>query len=276
MTDSLKKQIDVLEQNKSDLENKLAVALDQLAELDKFVLLGRLTAGIAHEINTPLGALRSNNDLFIRCLAKIRKMVLDESGQSPNETELKKLLETMDQLNAVNKTASQRIVNIVNGVRSYARQDVDKRLDIDLNALIADTLPLLQHEIKNRVEIHRNFAQIPPVGCNPNQISQVFLNILVNASQAITGKGDIFIDTFCENDTVIIDIRDTGKGIAPENQDQIFELGFTTKGIGAGMGLGLALVKQIVEAHCGSISVTSEPGKGATFRVVLPVHQPDC
>lgn len=272
MSKDSQEKIRQLEEKITELDEQIARQSRQLAESEKFVTLGQLTAGIAHEINTPLGALRSNHDLFIRCMAKIREILFarDMPESVRNNADLLKLLDNIDRLNVVNKNAGERIVEIVNSVRKYARPDHAEPVQANVNELLDNTLPILQHEFKNRIEIHRDYSAISPIQCFPHQLNQVFVNILVNACQAIEGKGHIFIKTYEQNDHVVIEIRDTGKGIPEENMSQIFKMGFTTKGAGTGMGLGLALVKQIIEDHQGSIEVESTMGQGTTFRILLP------
>ena len=138
---------------------------------------------------------------------------------------------------------------------------------------IESTLALVQHDFKNRIELIKEYGAIPLVECFPGRLNQVFLNLLVNAAQAIDGKGKITIRPRQDEDRVYVMFQDTGKGIAPENVPRIFESGFTTKKVGMGTGLGLSICSQIVNAHQGEILVKSEVGKGTTFTVVLPIVQ---
>ena len=131
---------------------------------------------------------------------------------------------------------------------------------------------LVHHELKHRITVHKKYGDLPKVYCFPNQSNQVFMNVLVNASQAIEEKGDIFIHTYRQDDDAIVEIRDTGKGIPKEHLHRIFDLGFTTKGSGVGTGLGLSIVHQIIEDHHGKIEVESEVGRGTTVRILLPVR----
>lgn len=273
MEENQKKDIRKLQAEIEKLTDELHQKNLQLAESEKYVTLGQLTAGIAHEINTPLGALRSNNDLFTRCFAKIRKILFQEDVPESirQNKELIKLFNSIDQLNKVNNNAGERIIDIVNSVRKYARQEENKHSLVNINELIDSTLPILQHELKHRIQVHRDYGKVDEILGFPHHLNQVFVNILVNAVQAIEGTGDIYIKTYQQNDDVVVEIRDTGKGISKENIQKIFTMGFTTKKIGAGMGLGLALVKQIIESHHGVIEVESEVGKGTLFRIHLPI-----
>jgi len=141
-------------------------------------------------------------------------------------------------------------------------------------ALFESTLTLLHHKTKNRIEVHRQYGQLPKVECYPNQLNQVFMNVLVNAVQAIDGAGSVFIRTTARANEVCIEICDSGPGIAERHLQRIFDPGFTTKGVGVGTGLGLSIVHQIVADHGGRIEVESQPPNGATFRILVPVRLP--
>ena len=184
-------------------------------------------------------------------------------------TEVARLLQNIEQLNAVNKTATERIVAIVKSLRNFARLDRAELDMVDIHEGLETTLSLVHHELKNRIKVHKDYGNIPPIKCYPSQINQVFMNLLVNASHAIKGQGKIFIKTRVRDGTVTIEFQDTGIGIPDEDLSRIFDPGFTTKGFGVGTGLGLSIVYQIIEKHKGKIEVESEFGKGTTFRVIL-------
>ncbi|MEE8578012.1 MAG: ATP-binding protein, partial [candidate division Zixibacteria bacterium] len=245
----------------------------QLVQAEKMASLGQLVAGVAHEINTPLGALASNNDLFKRSLKKFRNIVEDESlpENLRADPHLMKLIDSMEQLNDVNLTASSRIVNIVRTLRDFARLDQADMDRVDIHAGIESTLMLVDHELKNRVELVKEYADLPAIMCFPNQLNQVFMNLLVNAAHAIEDKGRIIIRTLKENDELLVEIVDSGHGISKDNLKRIFDPGFTTKGFGVGTGLGLSIVHRIISDHKGRIEVESTEGKGTTFRVRLPI-----
>ena len=252
---------------------KLRETQASLVQSEKMASMGMLVAGVAHEINTPLGALKSNNDLFIRAMARVRTALKDEStpeGLRNNETILK-LFDNMDQLNDVNAQAADRIVKIVSSLRSFARLDKAEMDRVDLREGLESTLTLVQHELKNRIEVVREYQDIPKIQCFPNQLNQVFMNLLVNASQAIEGSGQITVRTYSQVGWVVVEIEDNGKGISPEQREKIFDPGFTTKSRGVGTGLGLSIVHQIIRDHSGRIEVESELGKGTKFRILLPI-----
>lgn len=260
-----------LEEKIARLEARIAETQDRLLALEKYAILGEMVAGIAHELNTPLGALRSNNDLFRRYHNKIKEILF--APETPEEirqnAHLIDLFKSMEQLSGINKTAGERMTEIVNSVRRYARQDNLQPCQEDVNELLDSTLQLVRHEFKNRIKINKNLGQLPPICCYPNQLSQVFTNLIVNAAHAIEDKGEISITTFLENDHITIKIGDTGKGITEDNLETIFQSGFTTKS--TGLGLGLPLVHRIIDKHNGSIAVTSTVGQGSMFTITLPV-----
>jgi signal transduction histidine kinase len=143
---------------------------------------------------------------------------------------------------------------------------------VNLNEGIESTLSLLQHELRGRIEVIRDLAELPTIACYPNRLNQVFMNLLVNAVQSISGKGEIRVQTRLENHQIKVSISDSGSGIKPEHMERIFDPGFTTKGVGVGTGLGLSISSRIIQDHRGSISVESELGKGTTFLISLPLE----
>ncbi|MBI3783706.1 MAG: GAF domain-containing protein [Deltaproteobacteria bacterium] len=250
----------------------------QLVQSEKMAALGDLVAGVAHEINTPLGAVTSNVDLIGRALSKAR----DAIGDAPELQRAKQMIERSVQLGEVTRDGCQRIATIVRSLRNFARLDEAEHKPADLQEGLESTLTLAAHILKNRVQVVRDYQTLPQVDCHANQLNQVFLNLIVNAAQAIDDQGAIGVRTRhrpgvgvdgkgSENDTVTVEISDTGCGIPPEKLGRIFDPGFTTKGVGVGTGLGLAISYRIVSDHQGRIEVESEPGKGSTFRIILPV-----
>ena len=168
----------------------------------------------------------------------------------------------------------ERTTKIVKGLKAFARSDEKKLETYDVHESIDNTLLILYNQFKNRIEINKEFGQIPEIECFPSQINQVIMNILNNAVQAIEDKGKIIIKTSLTNDhQVAIEIMDTGKGIPHEQFNHIFDPFFTTKDVGKGTGLGLSISYGIVKDHNGEIIVESELGKGTSFKIVLPVKQ---
>ena len=170
------------------------------------------------------------------------------------------------------RSAGERIATIVRSLRSFARLDEAEYQSADIHVGLDSTLDLVNHQFRNRIEIDKNYGDLPMIDCFPNKLNQVFMNLLINGSQAIEGKGTISISTKQVDDEAVIRIADTGKGISPENLEKIFDPGFTTKGVGIGTGLGLAISYTIIEDHKGSIKAESELGRGTTFTIRLPVE----
>jgi signal transduction histidine kinase len=241
----------------------------QLVQSEKMAALGNLVAGVAHEINTPLGAVTSNTDLVGRALGRLRET---ETG-----SDARRYVERAAAAVDVSREACGRIAHIVKSLRNFTRLDEAERKPADLHEGLESTLTLAAHVMKNRVAVRREYGILPPVDCHANQINQVFLNVLVNAAQAIDGPGTITIRTRCEERPTarmaVVEIEDTGRGIAPEHIAKIFDPGFTTKGVGVGTGLGLAICYRIVAAHRGTIAVDSAVGVGSTFRILLPLGE---
>jgi signal transduction histidine kinase len=260
---------------------KLKEALDQLKEMqhqlimqEKMASLGNLVAGVAHEVNSPIGAVYSAADVSRRCVEKI-SMILSTSRtmEELNSSEqLQKSLKILADNNKVTTAASERIANIVRSLKTFARLDEADYQEADILEGLDSTLILLEHEIKDRIVVIKNFGDIPKISCYPNQLNQVFMNLLMNAVQAIDGEGRITIKTDLEEGKVTVEISDTGRGIPPQNMAKIFDPGFTTKGVGVGTGLGLSISHNIIKKHNGDIKVESEKGKGSSFTILLPIN----
>jgi signal transduction histidine kinase len=274
----VKERTQELDEKNRSLENTLEAlkdAQDQLIIKEKMASLGNLVAGIAHEVNTPIGAVNSAADVSTRCIDKICNIF--ENARSldsiQEDATLAKSLKLLRDNNNVALTASKRIVQIVRSLKNFARLDQAEFQDVDVHEGIDSTLTLIHHEIKNRIEIIKEYGTLPLVSCYPNQLNQVFMNLLVNASQAIDGKGTIKIKTEALDENVRISITDDGRGILEKDLKRIFDPGFTTKGVGVGTGLGLAISYNIIEKHAGKIEASSEKNSGTTFVITLPVKQ---
>lgn len=232
-------------------------AQTQLVQSEKMASLGQLMAGVAHEVNTPLGAINSNNSIFSKCISKI-------SGPDS-------VIEIFQEAIKTNSEAVRRINDLVKSLKNFARLDEAEYKEADLHEGIKNTLMLINHEIKDRIEVVMDFGEVPPINCYPNQLNQVFMNILVNAYQSIEDKGKITIKTEKNDTGIVVSISDTGCGIPKDRLPMIFDPGFTTKSVGVGTGLGLSICYQIIQKHNGKIIVESKEGKGTTFYIELPV-----
>jgi signal transduction histidine kinase len=247
--DGLKQEIEALRGSMADLQHQ-----------DRLLVLGRLVAGIAHEVHTPLGAILANADLCRRALSRMR-----DADARPEEP-----LETLDRATRILAEAGSRIERLVRTLRSFSRLDESPLQLADLNAGLEATLRMVAHLLGDRIRIVRDLGSLPPLLCRPDALNQVFLNLLVNAIQAIPGEGEVRVATRAGPEEIRVEIADTGGGIEPALLERIFEAGYTSRPPGLGTGLGLAISRRIVADHGGRIEVTSTPGAGSVFTVRLP------
>jgi PAS domain S-box-containing protein len=245
----------------------------QLVQSEKMASLGGLVAGIAHEINTPVGAMTSMHDTLVRAIAKLKEHLMETRPDDfEKDVRLKSLFAMIEESNQVIRSGASRVAEIVRRLRSFARLDEAELKKVDIHEGLEDTLTLVHHEIKHNIQVVRDYGALPPMSVFPSRLNQVFLNVVNNARQAIRDKGTITIKTWVEGNTACIAVTDDGIGIPKENLPRIFDPGFTTKGVGVGTGLGLSICYQIVKDHRGRIDVESEVGKGTTFTVRIPVN----
>ncbi|MGH7541483.1 MAG: sensor histidine kinase [Gemmatimonadota bacterium] len=252
---------------------RLRKAQAELVNATKLQTLGTLVAGVAHEINTPLGALHSNHDVIARALRRLQDILADEVVTADELDQVRRIVRAMDGVLRTNGIAVERMMGLVNNLRSFGRPDRAEIDRVDLREGLEGTLSLLGHALRE-IEVVREYDDLPAVECFPGRINQVFMNLLLNAAQAIHGPGRITIRTSAGEARVRVEVSDTGVGIPPENLTRIFDPGFTTKEARVGMGLGLLITRQIVDQHGGDLSVTSRVGEGTTFRIELPVRLP--
>ncbi len=208
------------------------------------------------------------NDTLKGAVQKLEQSLQGET--SGNKTGLSRALDAIGEATKVIDMGTQRVSNIVRRLRSFARLDEAELKTGDIHEGLDDTLALLHPQIKHDITMTKEYGDIPPVACYPGQLNQVFLNLLVNAHQAIVDKGEISVRTFLKDGKVHVAIRDSGKGVPKEKLEKIFDPGFTTKGVGVGTGLGLSICYKIMQDHRGEILVETEVGKGSTFTVVFP------
>ena len=247
-------------EQKNELQNTLKELQEtqlQLIHSEKMASLGQLIAGVAHEINTPLGSIKSNNGIITKLVKQI------------DDTELAELFA---ETTRIDKVAIDRISNLVVSLKKFVRLDEEQLQKADINKELDLTLEIIYHETKNKAEIIKEYSELPMIKCYPNMLNQVFMNILMNACQAIENKGKITISTEIDNDNLVVKIKDNGKGIKKENLNKIFDAGFTTKSVGVGTGLGLAISSKIIAKHNGTIRVLSEENKGTEFIITIPVE----
>ncbi|MEM1026270.1 MAG: ATP-binding protein [Myxococcota bacterium] len=242
----------------------------QLVQSGKMAALGQLVAGVAHEINTPVGAVASMHQSMCLALDKIDQALDEDEGL--RKPEIQKGLGVLREAASVIGSGSERVSKIVRRLRTFARLDEAEFKRADVNEGIRDTLLLVQHKRKTGIEISCDLDEkLPLVPCFPSQLNQVFLNLLVNAVQAIEPPGLVKTATRSDEGWVCVRIEDTGRGIPPEHLERIFDPGFTTKGVRVGTGLGLSISYQIIQEHQGRIEVESRVGEGTSFEVWLPL-----
>lgn len=253
-----------------DAYENLKSTQTQLLRSEKMASLGMLVAGIAHEINTPIGAINSNMDTFTRSLKKLHRLTNTENQSA----ELSKTFGILDNITRVNLDACSRVSRLVKTLKNFARLDEQDFKKVNLHEGIDSTLALTAHLNVGRIEVKKNYGELPALECYASQLNQVFMNILVNSCQAIEGKGTITITTESDGNEIRLSFSDTGRGIPEDIIEKIFDPGFTTKGVGVGTGLGLSITHRIVDEHGGRIGVQSEVGRGTTFTVHLPLLKP--
>ncbi|HKV42007.1 MAG TPA: ATP-binding protein [Blastocatellia bacterium] len=284
-----------LNTNLGDQVRRLREARDELAETqgqlvtqEKMAALGRLVAGVAHELNNPISFVYSNTILLKDSISSLRR-VLDLYDSTPEDVssslrkkadDLKEeidydyLLGDIGQALEDSHEGARRVRDIVLNLRTFSRLDDTELVETDIIDGIESTIRILgQFYRPDRVVLHREYQDLPKIECFGGQLSQVWMNLLVNAAQAMNSKGDVWITAATEGESILLSIRDNGPGIPEEVRSKVFDPFFTTKRVGEGTGLGLSIVHSIIERHGGDIRVESEVGMGTTFTVQLPLRR---
>jgi signal transduction histidine kinase len=295
----------------TELNRQLEEMLDQrqrleaqLIQSEKMASLGQLAAGIAHEINNPIGFIMSNLDTLSDYLAVLNRMLalyqdyeraVDSPARKIAEAQAQRIREAKEQedfdfmmsdMTAIldqSREGMVRIKEIVRNLKSFSHVDEDELKEANVNDCIENALKIAWNELKYKCRVHKDYGELPRIACYPGQLNQVFMNLLVNAAQAIPEQGDISITTRyvkphgLNNETskaaIEISLADTGIGIPEAEHARIFDPFFTTKPVGSGTGLGLAIVYGIIQKHGGHIRVESEVGRGTTFHITLPLER---
>jgi two-component system NtrC family sensor kinase len=296
-----------LEQIRRSRASRERAALQQLhrevLQKEKMASIGQLAAGVAHEINNPIGFIHANLVQMAEYVTDLRRawsgveaLQKAVAGGAPDEVaraaaELAAVSEEVDvaflladlgKATRESLEGSERVRHIVQDLRDFSRRDTGERLPADINECLESTVHIVWPMVKQRVRLEKRYGDLPPVPCNPMQLKQVFMNLLVNAYQAVEERvgesgalGRIELSTERQGAEVVISVRDDGAGIPPQVLDRIFDPFFTTKSVGVGTGLGLSTSFQIVERHGGKLSARSRPGEDTVFEVRLPLGEED-
>ncbi|MCG8607334.1 HAMP domain-containing histidine kinase [bacterium] len=234
----------------------------------KMAALSGLVAGVAHELNTPLGAVRSSVDTLEKGAVKLA----NETTADSEDSKKARLIELMNESGKVAVHALDRISSMLNSLKDFITLDEAEQQRTDLRAGLDTTLSLIQQETKGGVEIVREYGQVPEIQCRPKELNQVFMTLIVNAFEAMGGQGVLRIATSVSEDRLTVEIGDTGPGIPEEKRSGLFDIGFSAGKGRVRMGLGLPMAHRIVARHGGELSVESEIGQGTRFTILLPIN----
>ncbi len=270
----------------------------QLVQSEKMASLGQMVAGVAHELNTPLGYVKNNVELLRElsaplfllaetqaaladclgdpaCTEERLAWALEQAASAREQAAPELVLEDLNQLFNDTLYGLGQIAELVVGLKDFARLDRAMSEEVDLNDCIRSALVIARNSIKDKAEVVSQLGELPRIACAPSQINQVLLNLLTNAAQAIDGFGQIQLKTWADEAAVFVSVQDNGRGMPSEVRARIFDPFFTTKPVGQGTGLGLSISFKIIQDHGGVIRVASEPGRGTRFLLRLPRAQTD-
>ncbi|MBK6434967.1 MAG: ATPase [Rhodanobacteraceae bacterium] len=280
--------------NSEEEAKKREASQAQVIHTTKLASLGQMVAGVAHEINTPLGFVKSNvevvSDLLSEYEAAVTKVMtgvdlmltLDASMVDRAKAAIQKARIELAKATTLNEarelledstTGLKQMSGLVLNLKGFARVDRDGMDTIDLNDSVRSALTIAGHQLRDRITVVEELGDVPKVKCMPSQINQVFLNMITNAAQAMGDEGTLTIRSVTKSSFVEVSFEDTGSGIPDDVLPKIFDPFFTTKPVGEGTGLGLSIVHKIIQGHGGAIRVKSQVGKGTTFFVELPLAQ---
>lgn len=253
--------------NAIDANRELKETQGWLVQSAKMVALGKLVAGVAHEINNPLAFVMSHLSTVERSL----RDVAEEAAARLSDEGRRKQQKAFDRITDMHM-GLERIRDLVLKLRTFSRLDEGERKTVPIEESIESILTLLQYRLKDRIEVIRNYGEAKLISCYPGPLNQVLMNVLANAADAIEGRGQITISTGKDGSLFFISVADNGRGMAPEVRERIFEPFFTTKPVGEGTGLGLSISYAIVRQHGGAVEVRSQPGKGTEMLIRIPLE----
>jgi two-component system NtrC family sensor kinase len=265
--DEIAKLNETLEGRVEDRTRELRDTQAQLVQSEKMRSLGQLVAGVAHELNNPIGFVHANLQLLDEYVEKLMRPGLDPENRE-------RIREAIGKLLSRSREGTERVKQIVEDLRTFSRTGQTELLEVCVNDELDRTLVLIEPRLKDGIRVVREYGEVPPLRCFAGQLNQVFMNLLMNACDALEGKGEIAIRTRPVEGGVRIEIEDDGPGMPPEVKTRIFDPFFTTKDVGKGTGLGLYISHGIIERHGGSMWVESEPQQGSTFVIELPLQAP--
>ena len=269
-----------LEERVKEQVSTIESAHRQLYQAEKLASVGQLAAGVAHEINNPIGFIRSNLGTAQSYVQKFQHMA-EQLKSSGNEilaaawqaADLDFVLKDFPSLLQESVDGADRVARIVSDLKGFSSIDQTEEEIVDLNDSVRSACNVAANQINRRADLKLQLGELPPLRCHAGHLGQVFLNLLLNAAQAMEKRGEIDIQSSVENNQIVIRISDTGSGIPPEVLPRIFDPFFTTREVGSGTGLGLTVSRDIITAHGGTIEVSSEPNVGTTFTIQIPIKQ---
>ena len=287
MTEKVAKREDALRKSYSKLSranDELKQSESQLVQSEKMASIGVLASGVAHEINNPIGFIKSNLSMLRDYFVDIEKYYHTSLLNLTNETQraiqqdlakkhdIEFFLKDIPPLLESSIGGVERVTEIVQSLKTFARIDLPDKSIVDINEGLNATLNMVWNELKFNCKIHVDLKPLPRIFAYPGKLNQVFMNLLINAGQSIDDKGNIYVRTYVKNNDIVVEVKDTGCGINPEHLSQIFSPFYTTKAIGEGTGLGLSISHQIIEQHDGRLDVVSTLGEGSCFSLYLPIR----
>lgn len=287
MTEKVAKREDALRKSYSKLSranDELKQSESQLVQSEKMASIGVLASGVAHEINNPIGFIKSNLSMLRDYFVDIEKYYHTSLLNLTNETQraiqqdlakkhdIEFFLKDIPPLLESSIGGVERVTEIVQSLKTFARIDLPDKSIVDINEGLNATLNMVWNELKFNCKIHVDLKPLPRIFAYPGKLNQVFMNLLINAGQSIDDKGNIYVRTYVKNNDIVVEVKDTGCGINPEHLSQIFTPFYTTKAIGEGTGLGLSISHQIIEQHDGRLDVVSTLGEGSCFSLYLPIR----
>ena len=276
---SVEELIAELELKNKTLKNTQA----QMLQSEKMASVGQLAAGVAHEINNPMGFITSNLGSLQKYIDKLRQFIdlqteiiadlnaEDRIKEARKKLKIDFLLEDTDDLLTESLSGAKRVSEIVKNLKSFSRVDAEETALTNLNDCLDSTLKVIWNELKYKAKIIKEYSDLPQTLCNPQELNQVFINILINAAHAIDEQGEISLRTWVDGEWIKVAFSDTGQGIPADKLERIFEPFYTTKPVGKGTGLGLSICYDLLKKNGGDIQVASEVGHGTTFTLSIPL-----